>query len=93
MIFDEATTALDVITQSQILKEIQRLKQEFDLTTIVISHDVGVINAVTDTVAVLYAGQLMEIAPRTRVLRLAAASVFAGADRVGAATERRPRAG
>lgn len=64
VIFDEATTALDVITQSQILEEISRLKQEFDLTTMVISHDVGVINATTDIVAVLYAGQLMEVAPR-----------------------------
>lgn len=66
VIFDEATTALDVITQAQILDEIARLKGEFDLTTVVISHDVGVINAVTDTVAVLYAGQLMEVAPRKR---------------------------
>ncbi|HWV23204.1 MAG TPA: ABC transporter ATP-binding protein [Thermomicrobiales bacterium] len=64
VIFDEATTALDVITQAQILNEIRRLKSEFDLTTMVISHDVGVINAVTDIVAVLYAGQLMEVAPR-----------------------------
>jgi len=64
VIFDEATTALDVITQSQILTEVQRLKAEFDLTTMVISHDVGVINTVTDIVAVLYAGQLMEVAPR-----------------------------
>jgi peptide/nickel transport system ATP-binding protein len=66
VIFDEATTALDVITQAQILTEIQRLKQEFDLTTVVISHDVGVISAVTDIVAVLYAGQLMEVAPKAR---------------------------
>lgn len=64
VIFDEATTALDVITQAQILSEVKRLKQEFDLTTMVISHDVGVINATTDTVAVLYGGQLMEVAPR-----------------------------
>jgi peptide/nickel transport system ATP-binding protein len=64
VIFDEATTALDVITQAQILDEISRLKQDFDLTTMVISHDVGVINATTDIVAVLYAGQLMEVAPR-----------------------------
>jgi peptide/nickel transport system ATP-binding protein len=64
VIFDEATTALDVITQAQILTEVQRLKEEFNLTTMVISHDVGVINAVTDIVAVLYAGQLMEVAPR-----------------------------
>jgi peptide/nickel transport system ATP-binding protein len=66
VIFDEATTALDVITQAQILVEVQRLKEEFHLTTMVISHDVGVINAVTDIVAVLYAGQLMEVAPRER---------------------------
>jgi len=66
VIFDEATTALDVITQAQILEEIQRLKQEFDLTTVVISHDVGVISAATDIVAVLYAGQLMEVAPKAR---------------------------
>ena len=66
VIFDEATTALDVITQAQILEEVQRLKEEFQLTTMVISHDVGVINAVTDIVAVLYAGQLMEVAPRER---------------------------
>lgn len=66
VIFDEATTALDVITQAQILSEVQRLKAEFDLTTVVISHDVGVINAVTNTVAVLYAGQLMEVATRER---------------------------
>lgn len=63
VIFDEATTALDVITQAQILVEVQRLKEGFHLTTMVISHDIGVINAVTDIVAVLYAGQLMEVAP------------------------------
>ncbi len=64
LIFDEATTALDVITQAQILREVNRLQQEFNLTAMVISHDVGVINATADTVAVLYAGQLMEVAPR-----------------------------
>lgn len=66
LILDEATTALDVITQSQILREVNRLQQEFHLTTMVISHDVGVINTTTNIVAVLYAGQLMEVAPRER---------------------------
>jgi len=66
LIFDEATTALDVITQAQILREINRLQQEFNLTAMVISHDVGVINATSDVIAVLYAGQLMEVAPRKR---------------------------
>ncbi|HWV34236.1 MAG TPA: ABC transporter ATP-binding protein [Thermomicrobiales bacterium] len=69
VIFDEATTALDVITQSQILEEVKRLKEEYDLTTMVISHDVGVINATSDTVAVLYGGQLMEVAPRQTFFR------------------------
>lgn len=66
LIFDEATTALDVMTQAQILREIERLQVEFDLTAMVISHDVGVIDATSDVVAVLYAGQLMEVAPRAR---------------------------
>jgi oligopeptide/dipeptide ABC transporter ATP-binding protein len=64
IILDEATTALDVITQGQILREVNRLKAEFNLTALVISHDVGVIGATVDTVAVLYAGQLMEVAPK-----------------------------
>lgn len=64
LILDEATTALDVITQAQILREVTRLQREFNLTTLVISHDVGVINATIDTVAVLYAGQLIEVAPK-----------------------------
>ncbi len=66
LIFDEATTALDVITQAQILREVNRLQNELDLTAMVISHDVGVINATSSVVAVLYAGQLMEVAPRQR---------------------------
>ncbi|MGH2552006.1 MAG: ABC transporter ATP-binding protein, partial [Thermomicrobiales bacterium] len=66
LIFDEATTALDVITQAQILREVNRLQKEFNLTARGISHDVGVINATADSVAVLYAGQLMEVAPKSR---------------------------
>ena len=66
LILDESTTALDVITQGQILSEVNRLRDQFDLTLMVISHDVGVINATADAVAVLYAGQLMEVAPRER---------------------------
>lgn len=72
LILDEATTALDVITQGEILREVNRLKQEFNLTSLIISHDVGVINATADSVAVLYAGQLMEIAPRERFFAAAA---------------------
>ncbi len=68
VIFDEATTALDVITQGQILKEIARLQQEFRLARIMITHDMAVVAGSCETVAVLYAGRLMEAGPTRAVL-------------------------
>lgn len=68
LILDEATTALDVITQGQILAEMRRLKQDFDLTTLVITHDISVIGEICDRVAVMYAGQLMEVGPTRAIL-------------------------
>lgn len=61
LILDEATTALDVLTQAQIIREIKRLRSKFELTTIVITHDVSVVAELCDRVAVMYAGELMEI--------------------------------
>lgn len=69
VIFDEATTALDVITQGQILKEIQRLEKELGLTRLMITHDISVVATSCTHVAVLYAGRLMEVGPTARVLR------------------------
>lgn len=83
VIFDEATTALDVITQAQILNEVKRLKQEFDLTTVVIPHDAGVFNATTDTVVVFYGGRLMEVSPPRNVLHVPSASILRGAYWIG----------
>jgi len=60
IIFDEVTTALDVITQGQLLDEINRLVREFGLTAIIITHDIGVVNEVCNKVAVMYAGELLE---------------------------------
>ena len=60
IIFDEVTTALDVITQGQLLDEIKRLVKEFGLTAIIITHDIGVVNEVCNKVAVMYAGELLE---------------------------------
>ena len=68
LILDEATTALDVMTQAQVLAEINRLRAELDLTTLVITHDVGVVAAVCNRVAVLYAGHLVEEGPVRQVL-------------------------
>jgi peptide/nickel transport system ATP-binding protein len=60
VILDEVTTALDVITQGQLLDEIKRLVNEFKLTVMMITHDVGVVNEVCTKIAILYAGELLE---------------------------------
>ena len=60
LICDEPTTALDVTIQSQILKLIIELKQEYGFTVIFITHDLGVVAEIADRVAVMYAGQIIE---------------------------------
>lgn len=60
IILDEATTALDVVTQGQILREIKKLESEIDMTRIMITHDMSVVATVCEKVAVMYAGRLME---------------------------------
>ena len=63
LIADEATTALDATVQAQILSLLDGLQREFDMATMVISHDFGVVAAVCDRVQVMYAGQVVERAP------------------------------
>lgn len=64
LIADEPTTALDVTVQAQVLRVIERLQSEFGTAVIMITHDLGVIAEVADDVAVMYAGAIMESAPR-----------------------------
>ncbi len=61
LICDEPTTALDVTIQAQILKLIKDLQKEFNFTTVFITHDLGVVANIADRVAVLYAGQIVEL--------------------------------
>jgi len=68
VIFDEATTALDVVTQGQVLSEIRRLQSEMHVTSILITHDVSVVAETCRRVAVMYAGHLMEVGPVDQVL-------------------------
>jgi peptide/nickel transport system ATP-binding protein len=60
LIADEPTTALDVTVQAQILELIDRVKREFDIGVILITHDLGVVSEVAQTVMVMYAGRAME---------------------------------
>ena len=62
LIADEPTTALDVTIQSQILDLIKELKDDIHAGIILITHDLGVVAEMADRVAVMYAGQIVEIA-------------------------------
>ena len=61
LICDEPTTALDVTIQAQILDLIRSLKRKYNLTTVYITHDLGVVANVADRIAVMYAGDIVEI--------------------------------
>ncbi len=63
VIADEPTTALDVTIQAQILDLLREMKSAFDLSLLLITHDLGVIAETADHVAVMYAGRIVEYAP------------------------------
>lgn len=68
LIMDEATTALDVVTQNQILEEIVQLEEKMGITRVMITHDISVVAGTCRNVAVLYAGSLLEFGPAEEVL-------------------------
>lgn len=61
LIFDEATTALDVVTQGQILKEIVEMEKVLETTRIMITHDMSVVASSCNKIAVMYAGEIVEL--------------------------------
>jgi oligopeptide transport system ATP-binding protein len=69
LIADEPTTALDVTVQAGILRLLDRLRHEEDLTVILITHDLGVMSSIADRVSVFYAGRVVESGPRADVLQ------------------------
>lgn len=62
LIADEPTTALDVTTQAQVLELMKELKTKFEMATLLITHDLGVVSEVADKVAVMYLGRIVEYA-------------------------------
>jgi len=62
VILDEPTSALDVITQANIMNLLKRLKNEFSFTYIFITHDIALSSELADKVAVMYAGEIVELA-------------------------------
>jgi peptide/nickel transport system ATP-binding protein len=69
LIADEPTTALDVTIQAQILRLMNDLKAELKTAIMFITHDLGVINQMADEVAVMYCGQVVEIAPVDHIFK------------------------
>jgi peptide/nickel transport system ATP-binding protein len=67
LICDEPTTALDVTVQAQIIELIEDVKREFDIGVILVTHDLGVVAEIADSVMVMYAGRIMEYGPAREI--------------------------
>jgi len=69
LVADEPTTALDVTIQAQILELLQELKQRLGMAILLITHNLGIVGDMADRVAVMYAGQIVELSPARELLR------------------------
>ena len=66
---DEPTTALDVVIQREILEELMQLKEQLGFSVLFITHDLSLLIEIADTIAVMYAGRLVEKAPAQALFR------------------------
>jgi oligopeptide/dipeptide ABC transporter ATP-binding protein len=69
VVADELTTAVDVTTQAQILRLLRSLLEEYGMSVLMITHDFGVVAAITDQVSVMYAGKIIEEAPTREIFQ------------------------
>src|SRR5882672_3337533 len=69
LVADEPTTALDVTIQAQIIELLRDLKQRLGMSILLITHNLGIVGDIADRVAVMYAGQIVELAPARELLR------------------------
>jgi peptide/nickel transport system ATP-binding protein len=104
LVADEPTTALDVTVQAQILELLRDLKQRLGMAILLITHNLGIVGDMADRVAVMYAGQIVELAPAeellrhplhpyTKALMNAVPKLSGGADRLSAIPGNVPRIG
>jgi peptide/nickel transport system ATP-binding protein len=69
VIMDEPTTALDVVTQRQIVEQVIRLRDQLGFSVLFITHDLSLLIEMADTIAIMYAGRIVESAPAQRLFR------------------------
>jgi peptide/nickel transport system ATP-binding protein len=69
MIMDEPTTALDVVVQRDILREIVRLRDELDFAVIFITHDLPLLLEISDRIAIMLRGEIVELASAEEIYR------------------------
>jgi peptide/nickel transport system ATP-binding protein len=69
VIMDEPTTALDVVTQRQIMEQVINLRDQFGFSVLFITHDLSLLLELADTIAIMYAGRIVETAPAQRLFR------------------------
>ena len=81
IICDEPVSALDVSIRAQILNLLEEMKARFGLTLLFIAHDLAVVKAVSDRVAVMYLGRLCEVGPSEQLFAQPGASLYRAADR------------
>ena len=68
VILDEPTTALDVVVQREILQEVEALKRDFGFAVLFITHDLSLLHEFADRIAIMYAGQIVEVGATDEVL-------------------------
>jgi peptide/nickel transport system ATP-binding protein len=69
IVMDEPTTALDVVVQKQILDEVQQLKKRLGFSILFITHDMSLLVELADRIAIMYAGEIIEMAPAKQIFR------------------------
>lgn len=67
VILDEPTSSIDIFSQTQILELLKKLKEEFNLTYILISHDLNVVKSMADKIAIMYLGKVVEYGPAKKI--------------------------